>query len=848
AIPLEALRLGCASTALDLNPVAHLVEQCTLMFPHLHARADESARGIAGPKDSSGRSTWGGLSKEIEYWAAWVQRRAFELVGDLYPPLPEKKSKASPKQQDVQRSLSGLQADGLPPGHLSPLAYLWTRTVRCKNPGCGANVPLFRYTWLRKKKGSFAALEVTASKRRKTIEFRVKESSSQAGLGFDPTCYSKAGNATCPFCGTVADSDYVKAMACDKKLGITLMAVACGRPGTRGKQYLVTNDDLFVCPADKDISSRIDSMIAKFNLPPFTESIEANPRSMDVHNIGMTKWADIYTPRQIAAMFAFCAAVREASDEARRLYGCRDKALAVCSYLALALDKLADYGNSLCAWHYGNEQITHLFKQQSLPMVWDFAESNPFGGASGSWVSMVKSTLGSLEKCEVPIGGTIHVTRGSATELPWDDCYFDAVITDPPYYDNVSYSNLSDFFYVWLKRTIGPDYPEHFATELTPKKKEAIAATYRHKGDKSASRGFYETMMAKAFAESYRVLKPNGIITVVYAHKTTLGWATLVDALRTAGFVVTEAWPLDTEMKNRFVARETAALASSIFLVARKRRVEHTLGQYESEVQPELLRIVRERVDVLWEAGIAGSDLIIASVGAGLRAFTKYRTVEFANGEPVPAEKFLAEVEGVVLDTMLGKLFGQARTNVSAIDPASRFYVLWRFVYKAAEIDAGEAIVFTYAQHVELDGPLGLSTGKDALVEKKKSKYRPRDFTERGDNDRLGLPSDDGQPAPLIDVLHRVLWLMENSPRKLREFLAEADPDRERLRILAQSLAGAGLSGKSEEDAEKLIGTTAAEKSALGKLLANWKSVIENTIVSKGEREDKKHGQTRLFE
>src|SRR5262249_49133027 len=148
------------------------------------------------------------------------------------------------------------------------------------------------------------------------------------------------------------------------------------------------------------------------------------------------------------------------------------------------------------------------------------------------------------------------------------------------------------------------------------------------------------------------------------------------------------------------------------------------------------------------------------------------------------------------------KLFGQTGASVSAIDAASRFYILWRFIYKAAEIDAGEAIVFTYAQHVELDGPLGLSTGTDALVEKNKAKYRARDFTERGDNDKLGLPSEDGQPAPLIDVLHRVLWLVENSPRKLSEFLVESNPDRERLRLLAQALAGAALAGKSEEDAE----------------------------------------------
>jgi putative DNA methylase len=287
-------------------------------------------------------------------------------------------------------------------------------------------------------------------------------------------------------------------------------------------------------------------------------------------------------------------------------------------------------------------------------------------------------------------------------------------------------------------------------------------------------------------------------------------------------------------------------LASSIFIVGTKRTAGAGVGSYEEHVQPELQQIVRERVETLWGMGIAGADLVIACVGAGLRAFTKYDRVEYANGEEVPAQKFLAEVEGVVLDTMLAKLSGEAGGNVSSVDNASRFYVLWRFIYKAAELDAGEAIVFSNGTHIELDGPLGLSSGKHALVKKKKAKYSARDFTERGSDAKLGLPSENGQMAPLIDVLHRTLWLMDNSPRKLTEFLAEAQPDTERLRILAQALAGAALSGKSTADAEKLVSTTVAEQAALGKLLANWRSLIEHAGVTKDERADRKAGQQRL--
>jgi putative DNA methylase len=386
----------------------------------------------------------------------------------------------------------------------------------------------------------------------------------------------------------------------------------------------------------------------------------------------------------------------------------------------------------------------------------------------------------------------------------------------------------------------------------------------------------YERMMLESFRQACRVLKPDGQMVVVYAHKTTLGWATLVDAMRRAGFTVTEAWPLDTEMGARLLAMDSAALASSIFLVARKRNgspdfgrtgfqpvtAQSTgkmpvppslIGSYEDEVRPELERIVRERVETLWEMGIVGADLVIAAVGAGLRAFTRFERVEYANGEEVPAEKFLAEVEGVVLETLLEKIFkvgqasvGQAsslspspgkmpgppRSMLGQVDGPSRFYVLWRYTYKAAELDAGEAIVFTYAQPVELDGQRGLSSGNRALVEKKKAKYRLRDFTERGDEAKLGLPDlQTGAPAPLIDVLHRVLWLMENEPRALGKFLEEIRPDRERLRLVAQALAGAGLKGKAEEGAKTLVTTTAAEQSALGKLLANWRALIESSTM-----------------
>jgi putative DNA methylase len=243
---------------------------------------------------------------------------------------------------------------------------------------------------------------------------------------------------------------------------------------------------------------------------------------------------------------------------------------------------------------------------------------------------------------------------------------------------------------------------------------------------------------------------------------------------------------------------------------------------------------------------IAGADLVIAAVGAGLRAFTKFRCVEYANGEDVPAERFLAEVETVVLETILARLSKEVgakggKYSLAGVDPATRFYTLWRYTYRMTVLDSGEAIVFANGTHVELDGPGGLSSGTHPLIEKKKGKFRLLDYTDRGDDDKLGMPAEDGQPAPLIDALHRVLWLMERNPDRIAEFLREAQPNREQMRLVAQALAGPALKGGELAD----ISPT-DELSALSKLLANWQSVVEEGEMSPVERKDRRIGQKRM--
>lgn len=866
SIPLEALRLGCEAYALDLNPVAHIIELCTLVYPQKYGNPDPGARGMAGPQNAKGETTWGGLADEVRYWGEWVLRKVKAEIGDLYPliPDPEYKGERPPVQAEMWQSS---ERETVPPGYLVPVAYLWTRTVRCKNPTCGATVPLVRQTWLCKKKGRYVALRMVAPKGEKSARFEVAESSVEQGLGFDPAGFSKGGNATCPFCGTVADSDYVKAEGCAKRMGQQLMAVVCIRPGKKGKVYLSAEEATSLLkstgkmpvPPEEEIKQRIEALCQRTGLTVPAEMLPRRSNNPDdfrgtlgmgVQPYGITTFCDLFTPRQLLCLLTFTAAVREAGVQMYRLYGNRlnsqdnsyssvsalnDQVKAVLTYLGTAVNRMADFNSSLCVHNYfGSSRIAHTFGRHALQMVWDFVEANPFNYGSGGWG--INDIVEVLESPDTITYTAAMVTRGSAAALPWSDGLFDAIITDPPYYDNVPYADISNFFYIWLKRSVGHLYPEHFANDGPPKKQEAIADAVRHGGNKKKARQVYEQMMAQSFAEANRVLKPGGQMVVVYAHKTTLGWSTLVGALQQAGFVVMEAWPLDTEKPGRLRAQNAAALASSIFLVARKRAGTQT-GSYEEEVRPALDRIVRERVDSFWKMGITGADLVIAAVGAGLRAYTRFARVEYANGEEVPAEKFLAEVEGVVLETLLEKIFGVTGSGVAAVDGPSRFYLLWRHTYGADEMDAGEAIVFTYGQNVELDGPNGLSSGSCAMVEKKKGKYRLRDFSERGSDARLGMPGHTGRPAPLMDILHRILWLMENEPRKLNDFLDEVRPDRERLRLVAQVLAGTALEGaEAGSQPHPNMITTPAEGAALKKLVANWGTLIDQRLAAREGR------------
>ena len=528
AIPLEALRLGCEAYALDLNPVAHLIELCTLVYPQQFGAADPSAKGSAAD------GTWAGLAAEVEHWGKWVLERVQAEIGDLYPPIPDPtadKRRQTGGQYPLDMSIPVGEGRRDASGLMTPVAYLWTRTVRCKNPACGATVPLARQTWLAQKEGRYVALQPIARTSSevdartssglqnsddrspqlvedgsdKRVRYRVVEATTAEGLGFDPAAGSKGGNVACPFCGTVVDSAYVKVEGQAGRIGVQPMAVVCTRRGKQGKVYLAADDPSCATartssglqhpdnrspqlvedvtggfwPDDAAIWQRIrklEAETANDPMGPLTvpdEPIEANPRSMDVHIYGFQKWSDLFSSRQMLGLLTFTRQIHMAHTEMLRLGYDELHAKVVVTYLAFALDRLADWNSTLCTWapeKTGGAKIRNTFARQALPMVWDFVESAVFGDATGSFALCLDWVIQGLTEAwtgNLPA----KVTRGSATDPLFAPGLFDAIITDPPYYDNVSYSNLADFYFVWLKRTIGHRLPRTPIWIVDPKEK-----------------------------------------------------------------------------------------------------------------------------------------------------------------------------------------------------------------------------------------------------------------------------------------------------------------------------------------------------------------------------------------
>ena len=804
SIPLEAARLGCESHAVDYNPVAHLIELCTLVYPQRFGS---------------------GLAVDFERWSGVLLERMRQEVGDLYPPVSIPDADAAVAAQTPLFDGDADDFDRRP----APVAYVWARTVPCRRPGCAAPVPLVRQAWLRKR-GDLAVAALPRVDAHDRLRWDIVSGTSARDVSAQ-TGQTGAGQAVCAACATPAPADYVKAMAAAGRMGESLAAVVStagkrerGKKKRGSKLYL--SAAAAAIPAAQEIEDRLIRLERELRCERPAETLQGKLRDQ-LPGYGVERHQDLFTSRQLLVLLTLVKHLRRIHREMGQEGMDEQRALALATYFAMAFGRLVIMLNKFSRWE-PNDQITRgaIGDRQALKMIYDFSDINPFATTTGSLpfaLDREAYCMRELAGIETPA----VVTRGNAEKLFYADETFDAVITDPPYYSSIYYADLSAFFYVWLKRILGDLYPEHFALPAPPKRREAVAQPSEHGGDKERANAHYQELMRRSFAEARRVLKPGAPLVCVYAHRTTEGWATLIRALVGAGLTVTEAWPVQTESRGRVNAQGAAALSDSIFFVARRRQAA-TTGRYETEVEPELRRIARERVRTLWAggAGIGGADLLMAAVGAGLRAYTQFSAVEYANGEPVPAERFLQVVEGVVLEVMLAEIFGLRRSAVGSVDALTRFYLMWRFTYREGSIPAGEAYVFCPPFGIEIAGAGRLAGPAPALVEQAGGRFRVRTYDERGGDRRVGAPAD-SRSAPLIDVLHRVLWLLDNRPADLPDFLDAARPNQEQLRLVAEA-----LSGPAHGRAELRESNPTAEQRVLARLSANWRSVIEGAAFA----------------
>ena len=650
AIPLEAQRLGLEAHAHDLNPVAVMINKAMIEIPPRFAgqapvNPDSRTRldGAAGWQGAQG------LAADVQYYGEWMKREAFRRIGHLYPKVK------------VPHELGG--------GEATVIAWIWARTVKCPNPACGCEMPLASTFVLSKKKGKEAWIKPITEGN--NVHFEVQ-------YGKCPKEYEsfKVGRSAvfkCPCCGEITTDAYVKQHGKAHEMGSQLMAVV--GEGKHGRIYL-----------SPDVEQTIAADVPAPESYP-SGAMPENPRWFSPPAFGMTDYSDLFTNRQLTALTTFSSLVAEAQAKAEADavaagvvndhialsaggFGARAYGEAVGVYLAFVIDKMTDYNSSVCSWHNSKELIRNTFGRQAIPMAWDYAEVNPFSNSTGSYSSMVSWIYDCLQ--ELPSQGNSEVSQFDAQS----DCGLRNIMvsSDPPYYDNIGYADLSDFFYVWMRQSLKETYPKLFRTMLVPKAEELVATPYRFEGSTEKARDFFEDGMLHTCQQIYQYAREDVPVTIYYAYKqsdtdereaekqtASTGWETMLSAIIKAGFAITGTWPMRTEMANRSIASGTNALASSIVLVCRKRPADAPQATRRSLIA-ELKRELRPALKKLQESNIAPVDLAQSAIGPGMGVYSRYARVLEADGTPMTVRSAL-QIINQELDVYFNEQDGELDAN-----------------------------------------------------------------------------------------------------------------------------------------------------------------------------------------
>lgn len=678
SIPLEAQRLGLEAHAHDLNPVAVMINKAMIEIPPRFA-GQSPVNPDARTKLGSDRSWSGakGLAEDVRYYGEWMKQEAFRRIGHLYP-----KVHIPPEQGG---------------GEATVIAWKWARTVKCPNPACGCEMPLASSFVLSKKKGKEAWVEPQFEDGKVTYVVHLEGKTKIEGT------VNRQG-AVCPCCGTAVPFSYIREQGKAGAMSAQMMAVVA--EGKNGRIYLSPN-----------LIQEEAAAVLRPKTYPDGELFGKAAVSVPLY--GMKGFADLFTPRQLTALTTFSDLVAETQekatqdalasgmlDDGRGLDegGCGATAYgqAVGVYLAFIVDKLADYHSSICSWNVPRDNIRNTFVRQAIPMTWDYAEANPFCNSSGSFGNMLEWVFKSLLEFLSTITGT-SIQRDAQTDCGLRNL---VISSDPPYYDIMSYADLSDFFYIWMRRSLKSTYPRLFRTMLVPKAEELVATPYRFEGSKEKARDFFEGGMVQACRQFYRYAREDVPVTIYYAYKqsesdeddnasqASTGWETMLSAIIKAGFAITGTWPMCTERNNRSNALETNALASSIVLVCRK-RPEETPSCSRRSFIAELKRELRAALKKLQTSNIAPVDMAQATIGPGMGVYSRYAGVLEADGSSMTIRSAL-QVINAELDAYLTEQDGE-------LDADSRFCIDLYAQYAFNDMKYGEADVLARARNTSID-------------------------------------------------------------------------------------------------------------------------------------------------
>lgn len=667
SIPLEAQRLGLRVHAHDLNPIAVMINKAMIEIPACFAGLPpvnpDSRLEIGHDVSGDGSS---GLARDVAYYGARMKQEAFRRIGSLYPRIKT------------------------PEGDSAVIAWIWARTVRCPNPACGCHMPLVNSFVLSKKSGKEAYIKPEISEGR--ITYRVVQ--GKPGKNFTEGTVTRSG-AKCFFCGTPAGLDYVRAEAKAGRMGASLMAVVA--EGEKGRLYL-SPDDAHIKAADVPCPDDYPDG----EMPP---DHHFSPRLY-----GMPTYASLFTPRQLTMLTTLSGLIPEIQREAENdaidagmsPEMARRYSEAVSVYLAFVVDKMTDYHSSICSWHNSGEKMRNTFSRQAIPMVWNYAEGNPFSDSSGNFMSMLEWITENIER--FPCGHVGEVSQSDARK----DCGLRDVIisTDPPYYDNIGYSDLSDFFYIWLRRSLRKIYPELFRAMTAPKNEELIATPYRHNNSADEAREFFEDGMLQACRNIYRMAGNEIPVTIYYAYKQkdtenkdgekkeiSVGWETMLSAVINAGFEIVRTWPMRTERPTA-LKKKVSALASSIVLVCRK-RPEDSPACTKRKFLEELKRELDGSLRILQESNISPVDMPQSAIGPGMAVYSRYSCVRESDGREIGIREALQMINKAVEE-----YFGERDSD---IDGESRFCVELYRQRGFNVIHAGDAINIAQAKGTSLD-------------------------------------------------------------------------------------------------------------------------------------------------